>query len=280
MILALALAAVAAAQDNAPGKPLLYQPVARETQAAGPEFDEHDALRARLIKQGDWYSVPSAAQPVLLIVQKDYLDAAALKRFVSDVVEAVAGVPEYTGRKPPKYRGRIVFYVYDSGPMSEADVPGVRKDERGVMMRFVKEDEAPVFHELAHLLAGYSDSQSLAEGFAEEVESHFRPGKAHAFTPADADPDALAKASVARYPKPYFEAIGAPGYSNWSGEEIRHEYYFASWSFARWLIRCKDMKAFLRVLDGGGKDDAYASAYGEGLAALRADWRAYLESRP
>lgn len=279
MKLLLALAAGALAQGPVPGKPVVYQPAAREAYSV-VAYDRWDGLRERLAKRGEWYSLPSAAQPVLLLVEKGYLDEAALTRFAKDVVEAVAGVPECTGRKPPKFAGRLVIYVYDGGPASETDVPGVAKGDMGIMLRFVKEDEAPVFHELTHALAGYSHaSPSLSEGLAEEVESHFRPGKAHSFTPADADPDRLAKTALGRESAAFLATVGAPNDGKpFESPQAKHDYYFSSWSFVRFLAARKGLGAVFKVMDAGGDDKSYRDAFGGDAASLRADWKKKLDA--
>lgn len=270
----------------APGKPLPYMPVAPEP-AAPDACDIHDAFRRDLLdgRNSEHYLVKSSSAEILLVVQKGYLDAAALKRFSSDLLEAAAEIPKLAGRVS-KIKGRFTVYAYDQTflekdtPISQADVPRAKPGERGVMLRFAKEDRAPVFHELTHLLVGHSSSQSLAEGLADYVEERLRPGKARSFVPAKTDPHREARAAIRRYPPRFLETIGAPGRHSWSAPEVRFSFYYASWSFADHLIRLKGLKTFLAVMDSGGEERAYLKTYGKGLEELRRDWVREIESRP
>jgi len=170
-----------------------------------------------------------------------------------------------------------VFYVFDSGPMSEADVPGVKKGERGIMMRFVKEDKAPVFHELTHLLAGYSDSQSLAEGFADAVDDHFRPARRTPSRRRTSIPISREKAS--RLPEAVLEATARPA-TTLVGPDI------ASASTGRPVVLAlADRERHHGRLHQGSStpgptDDAYKTSYKKDLAALRADWKAFVDAKP
>lgn len=254
-------------------KPVLRFPAPAET-AAPDKDDDNDGFRRGLLdpKRSDRWIVPTELGGIMLVVEKGYLGDARLDQLCADLQEAVAAIPRLTER-PPLIRGRFTVYVYDEGPMSEADVPGLRPGERGLMLRFVKDDAEPLFHELTHLLAGYSDSQSLGEGIADWVQEHQRPGRAHAFVPANTDPDAIAKAALAKWPAEFGTTIGAPGY--WfqgSNRDIRFDFYYCSWSFASFLMRKGDAKAFWAVADAGGKPEAYRKAYGTSYDALYAAW--------
>jgi hypothetical protein len=137
----------------------------------------------------------------------------------------------------------------------------------------VKENQEPLFHEMTHLLAGYSDSQSLGEGIAEWVQDRIRPGKANGFIDAGANPDALSKAALGKWPAAFRTTIGAPGY--WfqgSNKDIRFDFYYCSWSFTGYLLRRADMKTFWTVADAGGRPQAYRRAYGVSYDALVAGW--------
>ncbi len=281
-LLALLLAAVpAGAQLLPPGEPptvaapqgkaILRAPAAPET-AAPDAFDSNDAHRRELLSSGDRWTVPTASGTILLVVEKGYLDAKQLDRVAADLQEAVVAIPRLTGR-PSRIRGRFTVYLYDRGPMSEADVPGAQPGEKGLMLRFAKTEEEPLFHEMTHLLAGYSDSQSLGEGGADWVQEKLRPGRARSFVPANTNPHAMAKAALARWPADFLTTIGAPGYwFKMSGRDIRVDFYYCSWSFADFLLRQGDMKAFWAVADAGGKPAAYLKAYGKTYDQLIAAW--------
>jgi len=254
---------------------VLRVPAPVET-AAPDAFDGNDEFRSALLEpaKSDRWFVPTELGGVLLVVEKNYLSEARLDRLCADLQEAVSAIPRLTGR-PPLVRARFTVYVYEGGPISEADVPGLRPGEKGLMLRFVKEDAEPLFHEMTHLLAGYSDSQSLGEGIAEWVQDTLRPGRANAFMDANTDPDAMAKAALARWPADFVTTIGAPGY--WfkgSNKDIRFDFYYCSWSFAKFLMSKGDARQFWSVADAGGKPAAYRRAYGRGYAALIAEWRA------
>lgn len=244
-------------------------------EAAAPDKDDdNDDFRRALLdpKRSDRWIVPTELGGIMLVVEKGYLGDARLDRLCADLQEAVSAIPRLTGR-PALIRERFTVYVYDDGPISEADVPGMRHGERGLMLRFVKDDEEPLFHELTHLLAGYSDSQSLGEGIAEWVQEVERPGRANAFIPAHTNPDAMAKAALAKWPAAFGTTIGAPGY--WfqgSNRDIRFDFYYCSWSFAAFLMRQGDAKAFWSVADAGGKPEAYVKAYAKTYDALYAAW--------
>jgi hypothetical protein len=246
-------------------------------QPANPDaFDGNDEFRKELLAStaSDWYALKSKLE-YLIVVEKGYLGSADVKRLAADLDEAADKVPRLIGRKSA-YSKRLTVYVYGDGPMSEAGVPGAFSGEKGLMLKFAKEDRAPTFHELAHVMAGGGDaSQSLAEGLADWVQAKARPGKAYTFVPANADPDALAKAAIAKYPSAFYEAIGAAGWGGWSGQEVRQQFYFASWSFVKYLIKRNGMAAFLGVFDAkpGSLAPAYAQSYGKDLAALRKEWR-------
>lgn len=252
-------------------------------EAAAPdEFDSNDEFRADLLRpaNSDRFLVNTVQGEVMLVVQKGYLDLAALDRLTSDIVEAVAGVPRVTGRAS-RIRGRFTIYVYDDGPLSEADVPGVAPGEKGLMLRFVKEQSDPLFHELTHLLAGYSDSQSLGEGIADVVQSRFRPGRASAFMDAGIDPHREARRALAApYGAEVRALIGAPGHEiRLDARQKRFDFYYCSWSFAEHLLTRGTMADFWRVADAGGAEDAYRRVYGRSRAALVADWAAGLARR-
>jgi hypothetical protein len=252
---------------------VLRTPAPPET-AAPDKADDNDEFRRALLdpKRSDRWLVPTQLGGIMLVVEKGYLGDARLDQLCADLQEAVAAIPSLTGR-PPLIRARFTVYVYDVGPLSEADVPGLRPGERGLMLRFVKENEEPLFHEITHLLAGYSESQSLGEGVAEWAQERARPGRANAFIPANTNPHAMAKAALAKWPAGFRTTIGAPGY--WfggSGAEIRFDFYYCSWSFTDFLLRQGDTKAFWSVADAGGKPEAYRSAYGRTYDSLIAAW--------
>jgi hypothetical protein len=250
---------------------VLRRPAPPET-ARPDAFDDADGFRAALLASGERWLVSTAQGDVLLVVERGYLDGAALDRLAADLQEGVAGVPRVTGRRS-RIPGRFTVYVYDQGPLSEADVPGAQPGEKGLMLRFVKEQGEPLFHELTHLLAGYSESQSLGEGIADVVQSRFRPGRASGFKDAGVDPDAKARAAFAAYGAPFLETIGAPGYYRFSAPEVRFDFYYCSWSFAKFLVaRAPGMAGFWRVADAGGTDESYRAVYGKDRAALVAEW--------
>lgn len=261
----------ASALRAAPAAPVLRLPASPEI-AAPDKDDENDDFRRALLdpKRSDRWLVPTELGGIMLVVEKGYLGDARLDQLCADLQEAVAAIPRLTDR-PPLIGARFTVYIYDDGPMSEADVPGMMPGERGLMLRFVKENEEPLFHEITHLLAGYSDSQSLGEGIADWVQETQRPGRAHAFVPANTNPDVVAKAALATWPASFRATIGAPGYQHMYGE-MRMDFYYCSWSFAFFLMRHGSAKAFWSVADAGGKPEAYAAAYGTSYEALISAW--------
>jgi hypothetical protein len=261
------------------GRPVLRQPAPAE-RSEPDAFDSNDGFRRKLLEpaSSDRWLVPTAQGGILLVVEKGYLDAAELDRVSADLQEAVEAVPRLTGR-PPRLRGRFTVYVYDNGPMSEADVPGARPGEKGLMLRFVKDKADPLFHEMTHLLAGHGASQSLNEGIADWVQSRLRPGRSTAFVPAGVDPHTRAREALAAYPPAFRETIGAPGFYRWSGTEIRFDFYYCSWSFADFLLRRGGMPRFWSVLEAEGKPEAYLAAYGLSRDALVSEWAAEVNAR-
>jgi hypothetical protein len=278
------LAALAFAQvPPATGGPAPLVPIAAETPHMDA-FARDGAFRAKLLAPGrsDWFLIQAASGDVLLVAQKGYLTAAQLTALARQVQAADDAIPKWGGRRLIK--SRYTLYVYDDTldddvtPISEADVPGAQHGERGVELRFVKDGTAPLFHELTHLLVGGDgDSQSLSEGLADTSEDHFLPGHAHAFVLANSDPDALCKAALAKYPQPFYAAVGAPGYSSWSGSMIRFDFYYCSWSFTRWLVAGASPEKVIAVLDDGASDAAYQKQLGAPLALLRARWARKLQ---
>ena len=256
-----------------PSARVLRVPAPPETAAPDKDDDNDDFRRALLDpKSSDRWIVPTELGGIMLVVQKGYIGDARLDQLAADLQEAVSAIPRLTGR-PPLIRDRFTVYVYDRGPLSESNVPGLRPGETGLMLRFVKEDAEPLFHEMTHMLAGYSDSQSLAEGIAEWVQERERPGRANAFMPANVNPHKMAKAALAKWPAAFLTTIGAPGY--WfrgSNQDIRFDFYYCSWSFADFLLRQGDMKAFWSVVDAGGKPEAYRRAYGRSYDELIKSW--------
>jgi hypothetical protein len=253
---------------------VLRLPAPPETAAPDKNDDANDDFRRDLVdpKRSDRWLVPTELGGIMLVVEKGYIGDARLDQLASDLQEAVSAIPRLTGR-PALVRGRFTVYVYDDGPISEADVPGLAHGERGLMLRFVKENEEPLFHELTHLLAGYSDSQSLGEGIAEWVQEVERPGRANAFIPARTNPDVMAKAALKKWPAAFLTTIGAPGYYfQGSGKDIRFDFYYCSWSFSAFLMRHGDAKAFWTVADAGGKPEAYRRVYGRSYDELIEAW--------
>jgi hypothetical protein len=256
-----------------PSARVLRLPAPPET-ASPDKGDDNDDFRRALLdpKNSDRWFVPTEYGGIMLVAQKGYVGDARLDQLASDLQEAVSAIPRLTGRTP-LIRDRFTVYVYDRGPMSQADVPGLKHGERGLMLRFVKENEEPLFHEMTHLLAGYSDSQSLGEGIAEWVQETERPGRANGFIPAHSDPDALSKAALKKWPAAFLTTIGAPGY--WfkgSNDDIRHDFYYCSWSFAAFLMRRGGAKEFWTAADAGGAPEAYLRVYGASYDALIKAW--------
>lgn len=253
-------------------RPVLRRVAPLETSAPD-DFDANDAFRRNLLKpeNSDRWQVSTALGGILLVVEKGYLSGAELDRVSADLQEAVEAIPRLTGRSP-RARGRFTVYVYDQGPMSEADVPGARPGEKGLMLRFAREGAEPLFHEMTHQLAGHGGSQSLNEGIADWVQSRLRPGRSYSFVPAGADPHSKARAALAAYPPAFRETIGAPGFYRWSGEEIRFDFYYCSWSFTDFLLRQGGMSLFWSVLEAEGKPAAYLAAYGRTYDVLIAEW--------
>lgn len=262
------------------GRPVLRLPAPAEP-ARPDEFDANDSFRLRLLsaESSERWLVWTQTGDILLIVEKGYLPAAALDRLCADLQQAAAAVPRLTGRAP-RVRGRVTVYVYDEGPMSEADVPGARPGEKGLMLRFVREGADPLFHEMTHLLAGHGGSQSLNEGIAEWVQARLRPGRASAFIPAGTDPHGEAARALASYPSAFRDAIGAPGHFRWSVETVRRDFYYASWSFADFLLRRGGMSRYWSVLDAGGTPAAYRAAYGRSREDLVDEWAREIALRP
>ena len=275
-----AFSAAAAAITIPQGRPVLRRSALAE-RAEPDNFDSNDGFRRKLLEpaNSDRWLVPTAQGGILLIVEKGYLDEAELDRVSADLKEAVEAIPRLTGRTP-RLKGRFTVYVYDVGPMSEADVPGARPGEKGLMLRFVKDKSDPLFHEMAHLLAGHGGSQSLNEGIADWVQARMRPGRSTAFIPAGVDPHAKARAALAAYPPAFRETIGSPGFYRWSGPEIRFDFYYCSWSFTDFLLRQGDMPRFWAVLEAEGKPEAYLAAYGRSRDALVAEWAAEVSGLP
>ena len=256
------------------GRPVLRH-FAPAERSEPDNFDSNDGFRRNLLEpaNSDRWLIPTAQGGILLVVEKGYLDAAELDRVSADLQEAVEAIPRLTGRTP-RLRGRFTVYVYDEGPMSEADVPGARPGEKGLMLRFVKEEADPLFHEMTHLLAGHGGSQSLNEGIADWVQSRLRPGRKTAFMPAGTDPHAKAREALAAYPPAFRETIGAPGYYRWSRDEMRYDFYYCSWSFTDFLVRQGGMARFWSVLEAEGKPEAYIAAYSRSYGALVSEWAA------
>ena len=262
-------------REEPTAKAVLRFPAPPEAAAPDKYDDGNDDFRRALLdwKRSDRWFVPTGLGGVMLVIEKGYIDDARLDRLCADLREAVFAIPRLTGR-PPLIRARFTVYVYDQGPSSKEDVPGLRPGERGLMLRTVKNDAEPLFHEMTHLLAGYSDSWSLGEGIADWVQARERPGRAYAFVPANTNPDAMAKAALARRPAAFGALIGAPGreINDNSDRDVRRDFYYCSWSFVSFLIRQGDMKAFWLVADAGGKPEAYQAAYGKSFTALHAAW--------
>jgi hypothetical protein len=253
----------------------LRRPAAPEEAApAGGGDAELAAFRRTLLDpmRADRWLVPTIQGDVLVVVEKGYLDEAALDRFCAELQEGVAAVPSVTGRAS-HVRGRFTVYVYDRGPISQTGVRGVAAGERGLLLRFVKERRDPLFHELTHLLAGSSRSQSLSEGIAEVVQARLRPGRANAFIRAGADPDRNAAAALANYGEEFRAGIGAPGNPMpLTAEPMRYDFYYCSWSFAQFLLARGSMADFWALADAGGNDAAYQRLYGRPRAELVREW--------
>ncbi len=243
-------------------------------------FSGDDDFRRDMMRAADRWEVFAGAG-VDMLVEPGYMADAAVEAFCAEVVEARAAVPAVLGRAE-KVRGRFTLYVFDSGPMSESDVPGVAAGQPGIMLRFVKEGESPLFHEFTHLLGGYG-SQSLSEGLADYVQNRIRPGKASGFKPAGLNPHEKALFAAGKLGKAYQGAVGAPDKTLWQvveaadgvdlgGASPRHLFYYGSWSFVDYLVGLKGLPAFLAVHDAGGTEASYRTAYGKSADALRRDW--------
>lgn len=255
-------------------RPVVRRPAPAEEAVAAGGTAEIAVFRRTLLDpaRSDRWLVSTIQGDVLLVVEKGYLDEAALDRFCTDLQEGVASVPRVTGRVS-RIRGRFTVYVYDRGPISQTGVRGVAAGERGLLLRFVREGRDPLFHELTHLLAGSSGSQSLGEGIADVVQSRLRPGRASAFMRAGTNPDRNAALALAKYGDDFRAVIGAPGNSvPIAAEQTRYDFYYCSWSFANFLLARGSMADFWTVADAGGADAAYQRVYGLTRPELVRDW--------
>lgn len=261
------------------GAAVLRQPAPAERYA--PDFlgDDNDAFRRVLLgpSASERSLVPTQTGGALLVVETGYLDEKGLDKLASDLQEATAGIPAFTGR-PSKVQKRITVYAYSDGPMSLAHVPGAMPGEQGLMLRFVREGAAPIFHEMTHMLVGYSPSQSLAEGFADVVQSRFRPGQASAFMAAGTDPDAMSRAALVVQGPAFFKTLGGFGNYTWQDPESRKDFYYCSWSFVRFLLKRAPLEKFWPVYDSGGGDEEYLRSYGASREDLVAAWRKSLRA--
>ncbi|HVA67614.1 MAG TPA: hypothetical protein VNK24_11955 [Elusimicrobiota bacterium] len=252
----------ALALPAAPKAALSYRQI--PPAAANPDsYNDNDAFRRKMLAPGnsDEYLVRTDLGGILLVVQKGYLEARQTAGLVSELQQAVRDVPLLTGR-PPLVRKRFTVYVYDDGPISEAGVPGALPGETGLMLAWVKEGNAPIFHEMTHLLAGYTANRSP-----------WPRASPAPFMVADADPDKAAKRILAQDPPMLVEGLGGPGYYNFSSQRIRVD----SWSFVDFLLRQGGMAKLWTLIDAGGTPAAYRKIYKTPYAALFADWKQDVE---
>ncbi len=232
-------------------------------------------FQQQLIQTGQFYVLDTKnSHGALLVVERNYLEPLELERIAGDIAEALDEVPKFIGR-PFVTNKRITLYIYDSGPMSQAAHFGV-EFSWGILLRFVKEDLAPTFHEVTHLTQTdwqTEGSQSLDEGFADFVQEHFRPGKAHDFHPANANPDLLAKSALQTYgQQDFLNSIGVPGWTEFKIKDERFSFYFTSWSFVKYLVNQYGISTFLEVQDAAGSPMVYSSALGNTFENIRNAW--------
>lgn len=243
-------------------------------------FNKYDDFRKSLLETGQVYDLDTPKSPgARLVVEKKYLTKPQFERTVYEIAQALDEVPQFVGRSFITKK-RITIYIYqidNTKPISMAGKIGPAPGSWGIMLAFAKEDEAPIVHEFTHLTERHwnrTGSQSLSEGFAEYVSSKLNPGKAHAFTPANADADQLAQKALQSYTQiKFLQYIGTEGsVDTWPAAHVRFDFYFTSWSFVNFLVSNGGIPNFLKVLDAGGTPKAYSKVYGQSYKVLLNQW--------
>lgn len=248
-----------------------YQQIPRDYDVR-EETDKKTVCTQYLLRTGDHYLFTGEAGDILLVVEKDYLTVEEVERVGTTLTDARRNVAEFLNKKDEL--GRLTIYVYDEGPYSTAHVPGAFLGEQGILLKFAKENEAPDYHELTHMLAGnHTRSTSLSEGLADFVQQKFRPEVASSFVPANADIRALAKEAIQSYPE-LLDVIGSPSQVTFPPfhPDVRHDFYFASCSFVTYLATLGDLDQLMNVYNRHGYDGAYQEAYGLSRESLIHDW--------
>ncbi len=249
-------------------------------------FDGYAEFRNELIRTGDVSYITAGTTRARVVIEQNYLTAREKTYFRAELSEALVEVPELLGRRLVSGSEIVTIYVYDIGkadrPVSTTAKFSDAPNSWGIMLAYVKEGRAPLFHEVAHLSEPAENftrdhgSVSLSEGLAEWVEAYFCPGKAHGFTPADADADALAVRYIQKYPRAFVDGIGEPEpVLRFSSQDVRIAFSLTSWSFVKFLVANYGLSETAALVADGGT--SYERRFGKSLHVIREQWLRSLE---
>jgi hypothetical protein len=149
-----------------------------------------------------------------------------------------------------------------------------------IVLHQLHRDEAPIVHELAHIVAGYDDATGhwTQEGFASFVQDRFGSNPAY---PTFRAAHGLARHAAAEGERlPMTEVMADRRRARYFG--VRDPWrrwlaYVQSASFVAWLIDEHGIARFRRIYDRAIEDIDFAAAYGKPAEALIAEWQAFLE---
>lgn len=145
----------------------------------------------------------------------------------------------------------------------------------------LENNQAPIAHEITHLIAPYYSSLTLREGLASLIQdeigknsSVFNFGKsAHVLSKKYLENDNIYREIIAS-----IGTEGIPENLNLSKTNIetRKAYYLLSYSFSKYLIDQFGIKKFMEAYESENLLDSYLDLYDKNLQELRNDWIEYI----
>ncbi len=259
----------------------------KKTVKYNKSFDYSDAFREELLSTGELYLLKTSDKHrALLVIEKNYLTAHEIQWVSGEIAEALNGVSKLLNR-PYLEKNIITYYIvsdtsYGAKILSYAAPIGSNLGTWGIMLKYVKEKEAPVFHETAHLAEPMSPimPNSLSEGIADYAQQAFRPGLPYAFVPQNIDVNAAARRALKLYDQiPEFKNTIGSQAPYWPKlEEMDpdlpsvYAFYFTSHSFVNFLVYKYGLEKVLQNLEANSTEQAYLDIFQVSLSSLKDDW--------
>jgi len=152
-----------------------------------------------------------------------------------------------------------------------------------IELYWVREIQAPIIHELTHVLAGYTPSNGhwTQEGFASYMQDRY--GEDNAFPTRKMAHDLIKVLDEERSLLPMLEVMKDRNRTNYFGLGTPWERWLAytqSTSFCRYIIERYGQETFFKLYDAPFGAIDFQGLYGRTAEALVNDWLSYVSELP